>query len=99
MHRPSEKQRRTEIADAEGVDGAVSLAASGAAIVERFGSGLDAKVLVLNKLYMAVRVVSARRAFIMLAKNLVEVIHVDSGKYANYDFESWLDVAAFQHEF
>ena len=67
--------------------------------MDRFGTGLDSKVLVLNKLYMAIRVVSAKRAFIMLAKELAEVIHVDDGKYVNYDFSSWQEVAAFQKEF
>ncbi|MFN0133910.1 MAG: HNH endonuclease [Phycisphaerales bacterium] len=48
---------------------------------------------------MAIRVVSARRAFILLAKELAEVIHVDDGRYVNYDFDSWREVAAFQQEF
>ncbi|MBL8875627.1 MAG: HNH endonuclease [Phycisphaerae bacterium] len=65
--------------------------------------GLNAKVLVLNKLYVAVRVVSARRAFCLLSRNIAEVIHVESGnegpKYVNYDFESWTDVAALRTRF
>jgi len=65
--------------------------------------GLNAKVLVLNKLYVAVRVVSARRAFCLLSRNIAEVIHVESGnegpKYINYDFESWTDVAALRTRF
>ncbi len=87
-----------DVADSGEIDGSISLGPSGA-LVERFGTGLDAKVLVLNKLYMAVRVVSARRAFILLCKELAEVIHVDDGKYLNYDFESWVEVAALQREF
>src|SRR5262245_27284080 len=35
-------------------------------------SALDCKVLVLNKLYVAIRVISAKRAFSMLACNLAE---------------------------
>ena len=62
-------------------------------------SSLDAKVLVLNKLYVAVRVISARRAFCLLARNLAEVIHVDDGKYLNYDFESWAELSEFQRTF
>lgn len=58
-------------------------------------SALDCKVLVLNKLYVAVRVISARRAFTMLARNLAEVIHIDDGKYANYDFDSWAELSKF----
>ena len=53
------------------------------------GSGLSASVLVLNRFYMAVHVISARRAFCLLFRELAEVIHVEQGQYANYDFESW----------
>jgi len=61
--------------------------------------GLDAKVLVLNKLYVAIRVISARQAFCLLARDVAEVIDHDQGVYSNHDFESWLDVAAFKREF
>ncbi len=53
------------------------------------GNGLSASVLVLNRYYMAVHVISARCAFCLLFRELAEVIHVDQGQYANYDFESW----------
>jgi 5-methylcytosine-specific restriction endonuclease McrA len=92
------KQFEHDVPDAEGVDGSVFVGPGGA-LVERFGTGLDSKVLVLNKLYMAIRVVSARRAFILLAKELAEVIHVNEGQYLNYDFESWQDIAAYQTQF
>jgi 5-methylcytosine-specific restriction endonuclease McrA len=62
-------------------------------------SGLDCKVLVLNKLYVAVRVISARRAFCMLCRNLAEVIHVDDGQYLNYDFPTWTAVSAAKKGF
>ena len=101
MHRGTDAQHghpEHDVPDAEGVDGSVVIGPGGA-LIDRFGAGLDSKVLVLNKLYMAIRVVSAKRAFIMLAKELAEVIHVDEGKYVNYDFASWVEVAAFQKEF
>lgn len=60
---------------------------------------LDAKVLVLNKLYLAVRVISAKRAFCMLAREHAEVIHVDQGHYLNYDFESWTEVSRLAAEY
>lgn len=62
--------------------------------------GLDAKVLVLNKLYMAIRVIPARRAFSLLACDLAEVIHIDDGAYLTYDFETWTEVsqAAAAHD-
>ncbi len=63
------------------------------------GGGLNAKVLVLNKLYMALRVVSARRAFCMLCRDLAEVIHVDDGQYVSYDFASWAEVSEHQKRF
>lgn len=56
-------------------------------------SGLDAKVLVLNKLWVAIRVVSARRAFAMLTRELAEVVHVEGGQYLSYDFSSWAEVS------
>lgn len=100
MHRAEARRPFDEhdVPDAEGVDGSIIISPSGA-LMDRFGTGLDSKVLVLNKLYMAIRVVSAKRAFILLAKELAEVIHVDDGKYVNYNFGSWQDVAAYQQEF
>ncbi|MFN7439028.1 MAG: HNH endonuclease, partial [Phycisphaerales bacterium] len=65
----------------------------------RLAGALDSKVLVLNKLYMAVRVISARRAFCMLARDLAEVINVEDGRYVNYDFSSWSELAQFQEQF
>ena len=62
-------------------------------------AGLDAKVLVLNRMYSAIRVVDARRAFTLLIKNIAEVIAVEDGHYRNYDFETWADIAELQHEF
>src|SRR5437870_751235 len=54
---------------------------------------LDASVLVLNKLYMAVHVISVRRAFCLLCKELAEVITLDDGHYLSYDFQSWREVS------
>lgn len=61
--------------------------------------GLNAKVLVLNKLYVAVRVISARHAFTLLARDVAEVIHADDGTYANYDLASWTEVSELRREF
>jgi 5-methylcytosine-specific restriction endonuclease McrA len=60
---------------------------------------LDEKVLVLNRLYTAIRVISARRAFVMLFKQAAEVIAVEDGQYVNYDFDSWTEVADLQQQF
>lgn len=63
------------------------------------GEGLDARVLVLNKLYVAVRVVSARRAFTMLCRDMAEIIHVEDGQYVNYDLTTWTEVSEFRHQY
>jgi 5-methylcytosine-specific restriction endonuclease McrA len=57
------------------------------------GHALDGSVLVLNKFYMAVHVVSVRRAFCLLFKNLAEVITIDDGRYNAFNFASWRDVS------
>lgn len=62
-------------------------------------SALDSKVLVLNRVYAAIRVVDARRAFTLLVKQAAEVIALEDGQYVNYDFESWSEVATFQQEY
>lgn len=83
--------------DGDGASDGASLGAGGACAQSL---GLDAKVLVLNKLYMAIRVIPARRAFGLLACDLAEVIHIDDGSYLTYDFDSWTEVsqAAAQHD-
>jgi 5-methylcytosine-specific restriction endonuclease McrA len=62
-------------------------------------SALDEKVLVLNRLYAAVRVVSARRAFVLLCKQVAEVIAIEDGQYRNYDLETWTQIAELQRQF
>ena len=57
------------------------------------GHALDASCLVLNKYYMAVHVVSVRRAFCLLFKDLAEVITIDDGRYASFNFASWREVS------
>ena len=59
---------------------------------------LAASVLVLNRLYMAVHVVGVRRAFGLLYRDLAEVIHVEDGRFANYDFQAWLEVSELSAE-
>ena len=62
-------------------------------------SPLNASVLVLNRLYVAVHVVSVRRAFTMLFRELAEVIHLEEGQYGNYDFQSWREISELKAEF
>ncbi len=65
-------------------------------------SSLDAHVLVLNKHYAAVRVISARRAFAMLFKQIAEIVSFENNQYVAYDFESWRQVsdlrARYEHD-
>jgi 5-methylcytosine-specific restriction endonuclease McrA len=61
-------------------------------------SGLDTKVLVLNRIYTAVRVIDARRAFTMLVKDIAEVVSIENGAYANYSFATWAEAAQYQRE-
>ena len=62
-------------------------------------SPLSASVLVLNRHYMAVHVVNVRRAFGLLINQLAEVIHIEDGSYANYDFQSWREISELRAEF
>jgi hypothetical protein len=59
--------------------------------VER--SALDSSVLVLNQHYAAVRVISARRAFCLLVKEVAEIVSVEDQQFLAYDFESWREVS------
>jgi len=56
-------------------------------------------VLVLNRFYMAVHVVNLRRAICLLFRDLAEVIHLESGRYINYDFESWQEISELKMAF
>jgi 5-methylcytosine-specific restriction endonuclease McrA len=62
-------------------------------------SALDASVLVLNRLFMAVRVVRARHAFVLLWKRVAEVVSVEDESFATYDFFSWAEVSAYRRQF
>jgi len=62
-------------------------------------SSLNSSVLVLNRHYMAIRVINARRAFTMLCKELAEVVNFEDGQYASYDFESWTELSQYHDQF
>lgn len=61
-------------------------------------SPLNGSVLVLNRFYMAVHVVSVRRAMVLLYRELAEVINIEDGQYLNYDFASWVEMSQFLHQ-
>lgn len=79
-----------------GVDAGAVSAVAGAAVLP---GGLDSKVLVLNRFYTALRIISARRAFTLLVRDAAEVIHVDSGQYQSYDLGTWLEVSELAKTF
>ncbi len=54
---------------------------------------LQASVLVLNRLYLAVHVVNVRRAFGLLFRELAEVVFSEDGCFSNHDFDSWRDLS------
>ena len=62
-------------------------------------SALDSSVLVLNKHYAAVRVVSAKRALCLIFKNLAEIVSVENSQYVSYDFQSWRDVSQYRAKY
>jgi 5-methylcytosine-specific restriction endonuclease McrA len=68
-------------------------------IADEFKSGLDCNVLVLNKHYMAIRIVGARRAFSLLFRDLAEVVSFEQDGYSNYNFKSWCEVSQFRRNF
>lgn len=56
-------------------------------------TNLNAHVLVLNRHWLAIRVINARRAFSLLFRNLAEAIRVDDGSYSGHSFESWSELS------
>ncbi len=52
---------------------------------------LSSSVLVLNRNYAAVRVVTARRAFVLLSKSSAEVLDNHDQDFETFDFASWID--------
>jgi 5-methylcytosine-specific restriction endonuclease McrA len=59
-------------------------------------SVLDSSVLVLNKLYIAIHIISVRRAFCLLCKELAEVVSLEDGQFATYNFRSWREVSEYR---
>ena len=53
-------------------------------------SALESSVLVLNSGYTAVRITSARRAFILLIREAAEVVTTDAGQFQTYDLTAWI---------
>jgi 5-methylcytosine-specific restriction endonuclease McrA len=54
------------------------------------GNLLSSNVLVLNKFYMALRIITVRRAFVFLAKEYAEAIYKNNGCFEGYKFDNWI---------
>ena len=50
---------------------------------------LNRPVLVLNRLWQAIHVCSARRAFSLLCQGHAQVVHAEDGSFSTHDFDSW----------
>src|ERR1051325_1290954 len=61
-------------------------------------SALDASVLVLNKLFMAIHIISVRRAMCLLCKDLAEVVSLEDGGFTTYDFATWREVSEYRSQ-
>jgi 5-methylcytosine-specific restriction endonuclease McrA len=57
---------------------------------------LSSNVLVLNRCYLAVHVITVRRAFVLLYRDCAEVVDIDSGQFVNYDFASWCEISLYR---
>jgi 5-methylcytosine-specific restriction endonuclease McrA len=63
---------------------------------EKLPPALESSVLVLNRLYLAIHVVSAYRAFCLLSKNVAEVVDFEDGQFVSYDFASWQELSEYR---
>lgn len=59
---------------------------------------IQSSVLALNRQYVAVHILSVRRAFCLLYKGAAEVISVEEDLYQNYTFDDWLEASLLQSE-
>ena len=59
---------------------------------------LSSSVLVLNRYFSPVHVVSVRRAFILLYRECAEIIHLEDGHFNNYDFSEWCAISSFRSQ-
>ncbi|MGF1679518.1 MAG: HNH endonuclease [Candidatus Methylacidiphilales bacterium] len=58
---------------------------------------LDSSVLVLNRLWQAVNICSARRAFSLIYSGQAQVVDAESGSYQTFNFDQWKDFTSSDH--
>lgn len=61
-------------------------------------SAMQISVLVLNRNYTAVHVLSVQRAFCLLWKGSAEVVSVENDQYLSYDFDGWREISELKAE-
>ncbi|MDI6732642.1 MAG: HNH endonuclease [Planctomycetota bacterium] len=61
------------------------------------GHILNSSILALNKYYIALKVISARRAFVLLSKDNAEVVHKNNGRFAGYNLWDWVKESENNH--
>lgn len=61
-------------------------------------SAMQSNVLALNRVYLAIHVISVPRAFSLLWKGMAEVINVEDGSYMAYDFDAWREISELRAE-
>jgi len=59
-------------------------------------SPLSSSVLVINRSYLPVHVVTVRRAFGLVYRQIADIIDVSDGMYASYDFPTWREISEFR---
>ena len=55
---------------------------------------LDQPVLVLNRLWQAVNVIGARRAFAILSRGHAQVVHHEADDFQTFELLDWIDFSA-----
>lgn len=55
---------------------------------------LDQPVLVLNRLWQAVNVIGARRAFAILSRGHAQVVHHEEDNFQTFELLDWIDFSA-----
>ncbi len=58
-------------------------------------AALDQPVLVLNRLWQAVNVIGARRAFALLARGHAQVVHQTADNFRTFSLMDWVDFSAY----
>lgn len=67
-------------------------------MISRAVNALAGNVLVLNKFYSAIHVLSVRKSFCLLSKGSAEVVSVENEAFRGYDFSEWIEQSILKIE-